>query len=100
MVRTIIPGTARWRIAATVVALGVCFGATRHARAGEPDVAGTVEELKALLERYDRAGGGDTIPVEQAWEIRARLLAGMGDEGAAGEEKVVFVDREGKASTK
>jgi hypothetical protein len=25
---------------------------------------------------------------------------GMGDEGAAGEEKVVFVDREGKAAAK
>jgi len=66
MSRTIASGTARWGFVATVIALGVCLGATRQARAGEADIAGTVEELKALLDQYDRAGGGNTIPIEQA----------------------------------
>jgi hypothetical protein len=63
--------------------LAVCLSATRQARAGEPDVAGTVEELKALLERYDRAGGGDTIPIEQAL-IRLK-------DARAGKELVPFL---------
>jgi hypothetical protein len=84
MVRMIIPGTAHWRIAAAAITLAVCFGAPRQARAGEPDVAGTVEELKALLEQYDRAGG-NTIPIEQAL-IRLK-------EARAGKELVPFLAR-------
>lgn len=53
------------------------------ALAGEGDVASTVAEMKDLLAQYDRAGGGNTIPIEQAI-IRLRDLK-------AGKELVPFL---------
>lgn len=50
-------------IAAVLVASCVLAG---RAAGGEPDAAGTVAELKELLKQYDAAGGGNTIPIEQA----------------------------------
>lgn len=50
---------------------------------GEGDAAATVAEMKDLLAQYDRAGGGNTIPIEQAI-IRLRDLR-------AGKELVPFL---------
>jgi hypothetical protein len=55
----------------------------------KPASPGTIPSFRAL-----RMAG------KEGEEIRARLLAGMRDESAGVDEKVVFVDREGKAPAK
>lgn len=65
-----------------VVAAAAAF-LSLPALASDGDASSTVAELKQLLAQYDSAGGGDTIPIEQAL-IRLRDLK-------AGAELVPFL---------
>jgi hypothetical protein len=84
----------------------VCF-AEAAGKAAKAKATGPGDAVAAAI-RFLRSQPGNEeskvritgVGFSEKWEIRARLHAGMGDEGAAGGEKVVFVDREGKAAAK